>query len=136
MQNSGEGNFGELVTLRIWWGKTLANCNELSLSCSIKTCHLHAMLSLKTTIVYCIIMCGTKIVHAFGNTTNMKMFGDLHVRCSYCCRQHSNGPLGPASASQDGSSSRSRLTSNMFLPSEFFLIIVIYLKFNDINLGG
>jgi len=30
-------NFGKLVTLRIWWGKNLANCNELTLSCLIKT---------------------------------------------------------------------------------------------------
>ena len=35
------GNFKNLVR------KTLVNCNELSLSCSIKTCHFHAMLNLK-----------------------------------------------------------------------------------------
>ena len=57
-------NFAELVTLRIWQGK-LVNCNVLSLSSSIKTHHLHATLNLKTTIIYFIIMCSAKVVHAF-----------------------------------------------------------------------
>ena len=35
------GNFKNLA------GKTLANCNESSLSSSIKTCHSHATLNLK-----------------------------------------------------------------------------------------
>ena len=59
-------------------GKTLANCNKLSLSL-IKTRHA----KFKTTIVYFIITCGIKIVCAFavssvvkGNTwddTNIKI---------------------------------------------------------------
>ena len=50
------GNFKNLA------GKTLANCNKLSLSSSIKTCHA----KFKTTIVYFIITCGVKIVFAFA----------------------------------------------------------------------
>ena len=41
------------------------NYNKLSLS-SIKTCHSHDMLNLKTTIVYFIIMCSARMVRAFA----------------------------------------------------------------------
>ena len=54
------GNFKNLV------GKTLVNWNELTFSSSIKRHHLHATLNLKTTIVYFIIMCKTKMVHTFA----------------------------------------------------------------------
>ena len=54
-------NFGKLVTLRM---KTLVNRNELSLTSSIRT--PHAMLNLKTTIIYLIIMCSAKMVHLFA----------------------------------------------------------------------
>ena len=62
-------NFGELVALRIWWekpGKLLANCNKLSLSSLIKTCHSHGMLNLKLHLFYFIITCGNRMVCAFA----------------------------------------------------------------------
>ena len=32
-------NFGELMASRVWWGKTLANCNELSFSSQAEIQH-------------------------------------------------------------------------------------------------
>ena len=46
--------------------KTLVKCNELSFSFLIKTYHSHAMLNLKTIIIYFIIMCSAKMVHAYA----------------------------------------------------------------------
>jgi len=78
-------NFGELVTLKIWWRNILANCNELSLSCLIKTCHT----KFKTTIIkYFIITCGAKMVH-----TQLRLMDHLDLG-------------DPDSALQDGGSSR------------------------------
>ena len=64
-QNSGGGKLWQIDNFKNLVGKTLANCNELSLSFLTKTCLLHAMLNLKTTIGYFIIMCSTKMVIAF-----------------------------------------------------------------------
>ena len=47
-------------------GKTLANSNELSLSPSIKTCHLGTTLNLNIKFTYFIITCSIKMVCAFG----------------------------------------------------------------------
>ena len=61
----------------------MANCNELSLSASIETCHSHATLNLKATIIYCIVTCGVKTMCAFAmssvvrDTTNIKIIGML-----------------------------------------------------------
>ena len=51
------GNFKNLVE------KTLANCNELSLSSSINTHRSHNLLHLKPQLF---IMCSTKMVHTFA----------------------------------------------------------------------
>ena len=51
-------------------GKTLANCNELSLSYSIKTHHLHATLKLKPQLFILLLCAALKgvcaTVHAFA----------------------------------------------------------------------
>ena len=62
MQNGGGGKVWRTGNFKNLVGKTLANCNELFLSSLIKTCNA----KLKTTIIYFIIMCGAKTVHAFA----------------------------------------------------------------------
>ena len=46
-QNGGGGKLWRIGNFKNLVGKTLANCNESSLSSSIKTHHSHAMLNLK-----------------------------------------------------------------------------------------
>ena len=53
-------NFGTLAAFKNLVRKTLANCNELSLSSLIKTCHM----KFKTTIIY-FITCSVKMVRMF-----------------------------------------------------------------------
>ena len=57
-------NFGELVTFRNWRGKLWRIAMNYPSSLS-KRHHSHVTLNLKTTIIYFIITCCAKMVHAF-----------------------------------------------------------------------
>ena len=60
-------NFGELVTLRIWWGKLWRIAMNYPFLLRLKhTTRIRATLNLKTTIVYFIITCGAKMVCTFA----------------------------------------------------------------------
>ena len=73
-------------------GKTLANCNKLSLSSSIKTCHLHVMLNLKpesfilSSHVVLKIMCVFEVSSLVkGNTQDDMNIKMLNLKCSQRC---------------------------------------------------
>ena len=57
-QNGGRGKLWQIGNFKNLAGKTLVNCNELSLFSLIKTRHLHAMINLKIITIYFIITCG------------------------------------------------------------------------------
>jgi len=96
-----------------WQGKTLADINELSLSCLIKTRHLHTMLNFKTTIIYFVIMCSTKMVHAFTVSSVVRRYHkykdvwqplcslQLLLSAAQFCLMGYLDPEDPASTSQD-----------------------------------
>ena len=80
VQNGGGGKLWRIGNFKNLVGKTLANCNELPLVFLDENTPLVRHAKLKTTIVYFIITCRGKMVHAFAvssvvrDTTNIKMF--------------------------------------------------------------
>ena len=65
----------------------MTNCNELSLSSSIKTHQSHTTLNLKPTIVYFIITCDTKIVHVSAVSSVVRGYH----KCNDVWNAHNDG---------------------------------------------
>ena len=70
VQNGGGVKLWQIGNFQNLAGKTLVNCNKLSLSSSIKTCHQLATLNLKPqAFIFMIIMCGIKIACVFASSS-------------------------------------------------------------------